>query len=188
MNTNTTTIIASHRRRSAAGYTLAELIIVVAIIGMIGYLALPYATNVRSPRLKTAASVLAADLEFCQSQNINDSAKQYVMVFNVSSNAYSMCLSTSNTTPVSHPGDSQPYTNDFSTGRNNPLTGVTLQSVTNVPTTNGKVILAFDCYGRPQIAQNAIFTLLADGTTITLTLDSATGDITIGAVTPVTGS
>lgn len=170
----------------ARGYTLAEMLIVVVIVGLIGSLAIPQAVGLRTPRLRTAASVLAADLEFCQSQNINDTAAHYVMVFNVPNQTYLMALSTTPTVPISHPGDAQPFLNDFTTGRNSGLTGVTLQKVTNVPTTNGRVTLSYDCFGKPQISQNATFTLLADGNTMTLTLDASTGDITIGAPTAVT--
>lgn len=172
--------------RPARGYTLAEMLIVVVIVGLIGTLAIPQAVGIRTPRLRTAASVLAADLEFCQSQNINDTAAHYVMVFNVPNNSYLMALSTTPTIPITHPGDAQPFLNDFTTGRNAALTGVTLQSVTNVPTTNALVTLSYDCFGKPQITQNATFTLLADGNTMTLTLDASTGDITIGAPTAVT--
>ena len=185
---------AIHPARRA--YTLAELLIVVLIIGVIGLIAIPQTTGMRSPRLKTAANVLAADLEFCQSQCINDPGNPYVVSFDTVNNAYALTTPpvapAPTATPVNHPADGLPFRNDFATGRNAALAGVTLTSVTNVPNGPGNggaavPTLAFSSFGVPQttLPQNLTITLTADGSQMVVTVDYATGDVSIGAATPV---
>ena len=182
--------------RPARAYSLAELLIVVLIIGMIGMVAIPQTTGMHSPRLKTAANVLAADLEFCQSQCINDPGHPYVVSFDSTNNAYAITTPplapAPCATPVNHPADSMPFRNDFATGRNAALTGVTLTSVTNIPNGPGNPgtalpTLAFNSFGVPSttLPQNLTITLTADNTQMLITVDYSTGDVSISPATPV---
>ncbi|MEI8196102.1 MAG: hypothetical protein WCI73_09355, partial [Phycisphaerae bacterium] len=94
--------------------------------------------------------------------------------------------------PINHPADSMPFRNDFATGRNAALTGVTLTGVTNVPNGPGAAgaalpTLAFNSFGVPvtTLPQNLTITLVADGSQMIVTVDYSTGDVSIGAATPV---
>lgn len=162
------------------GFSVVELLIVVMIIGIIGMIAVPAASHLRAPRLRTAADILAADLEFCQSESIHEPSALRIVRFDVSNNRYWLALAASQATPISHPADSLPYRNDFSTGRNRVLQGVRLVSISGV--TCYPWNLAFDAYGKPQLTQSPVITLAADGKQITVTVDATTGDVTVGNV------
>jgi hypothetical protein len=153
----------------------------VLIVGLIGAIAIPQATGLHNGRLMTAANMLASDIEFCQSQCINDPGYLSVLVFDVPNNQYRIALAATPTVPISHPADSQPYVTDFATGRSAALTGVTLSGTANLAAST----LGFDSFGRPSITQNATVTLAADGNQMTLTIDAATGEVTIGAAVAV---
>ncbi len=103
--------------RGARGFTLFELTLVVLIIGFsAGIVAVGLGGDLRSSRLSVAANVLASDIEFCQSECINKPSTPRSVVFNTTTNRYSIVDNTS--AVISHPADEMPFTNDFSTGRN----------------------------------------------------------------------
>ena len=58
------------RQRTGAGFTLIELITVVCILGIVAAIFIPALSNTHSTRLKAAATVLAADIDFCASECI----------------------------------------------------------------------------------------------------------------------
>jgi hypothetical protein len=102
------------------------------------------------------------------------------MVFDTTANSYSI-IDTTTGIPIAHPADSMPFTNNFSTGRNSELDGVSVLSVTmgSAPMT----VLQFDAYGRPIITADLVVTLLYNGYSMNITVKAGTGDVSIsGAV------
>jgi prepilin-type N-terminal cleavage/methylation domain-containing protein len=159
-----------------AGFTLFELVLVVLVIGIAAAALVPAVGNVRSPALKQACNVVAADVDFCMSECINKPDTPRKLVFDVVGNTYKMVDAATGTTIV-HPGDGMAYQNDFSTGRTGALNGVRLVSVVVGATT--PTVLTFDSYGRPLITGDMAITLSFQGQTMVVTVKAGTGDVSI---------
>ena len=158
------------------GFTLFEIVLVVLIVGIIGAVVVPAAMNMGSPRLKTAANVLAADIEFCLSECVARPNDPRVVYFDTVNNKYSL-VALNSSSIIAHPSDSQPYTNDFATGRNAGLTGVTLTSVAMGNT--AMTVLTFDPYGKPILTTDLIITLTYQGQRMCVKVLATTGETSI---------
>ncbi len=142
-------------------------------------LAKPQFTGSSRMRLTTAANVLAADIEFCENDCITHPNDLRVIRFNTSNNTYWVALVSSADTPINHPEDSMPYQNDFLTGRNVRLTGI---SISSISIGSSATSITPDAYGSPNLSADATVNL-TDGTyTITITINASTGDVSIGSV------
>ena len=163
--------------RKCRGFTLFELVLVVLILGIIAAaLVPPIASNIRSPRLKTASNVLAADIEFCESECIAQPNAPRVISFSTANNTYTL-LDFNAGTAITYPGDGTSYVNDFSTGRNAQLSGVTLTSV--VSGGSAVALVTFNSYGKPLLTSDLVITLSYNSQTLTVTVNATTGDISI---------
>jgi prepilin-type N-terminal cleavage/methylation domain-containing protein len=168
----------SATRHSAwRGFSLFEMTLVVLILGIIAAALIPpIGNNLTSPRLRTAANVLATDLEYCASESIAQPGAPRSITFDLVNNKYTLKDVNAGTT-LKFPGDGQDYINDFATGRNVQFAGVTITSVVAGVATPATI--AFDAYGKPQLLNNLVITLSYNSRTLTVTLNSATGDVTI---------
>src|ERR1035437_4325879 len=100
------------------GFTLLELLLVVLVVGIAAAVWVPVVgDNLGSPRLRSAANVLAADIEFCSSECITRPGSPRALVFDLVNNKYTL-QDLSSGTAIAHPADGQPFVNDFATGRN----------------------------------------------------------------------
>jgi len=161
------------------GFTLPELAMVVCIIGIVGATLIPTLTaNMKSARLPSAASTLAADLEYCQSLNISNPSAPCVLCFDPPNAHYWIALASSPNTAITHPGDAQPYDQIFGSGRLASFGGVLLASAA-LPNGNAVTTVNFDGFGRPSNGTNLIVTLTLNGQTLLVTMRGDTGDITI---------
>src|SRR5438045_3147298 len=119
--------IDRYKSSGRRAFSLFEMTLVILILGTIAAaLVEPVGTNLTSPRLRTAANVLASDLEFCASESIAQPNALRSVTFDLVHNKYTLVDNTS--TALKFPGDSQDYINDFSTGRNIQFAGVTLST------------------------------------------------------------
>lgn len=172
-------------QRSYRAFTLFELVVVTFIISIIGLMAIPIIGAVAGgPRVETAANQLLADIEYCQSMNIARTDSQFAIRFNKAQNFYQIeaLPGGSATASVIHfPGDRQPYINDFATGRNQHLTGVSLGEL---PENQETYWLTFNRYGQPQtqsgrLTQNVQIPLEGGGRTLLVSIEWDTGEISI---------
>jgi Tfp pilus assembly protein FimT len=163
--------------RGRFAFTLFEIVLVILILGIVAATLLPpLGNNLYSPRLRTAANVLAADIDYCASECIAQPSAPRAMTFNKTDNRYSI-IDFSASTPIKHPVDGLDFTNDFASGRNAQLNGVQLQSIVSggTPLTS----IAFDSYGRPLLNADATITLAFQGKTLALKVSATTGDVSI---------
>jgi Tfp pilus assembly protein FimT len=163
--------------RGRLAFTLFEMVLVTLVLGIVAAaLVPPLGNNLYSPRLRTAANVLAADIDYCASECIAWPNAPRVITFDTTTNCYSI-IDFGASTPIKHPVDGRNFINDFSTGRNSQLNGVRIQSV--VSGGSPLTTLAFDSYSRPLLNADAIITLAFDGKTLVLQVGATTGDVSI---------
>jgi Tfp pilus assembly protein FimT len=160
-----------------SAFTLFELVLVVLLLGIVAAALVPaMGNNLYSPRLRTAANVLAGDLDYCASECIAQPRAPRAVAFDTAHNKYTLIDFTSQAA-LKHPADSRDFVNDFATGRNAQLAGVTLQSV--LCAGNPVSSVAFDAYGRPLLAADLVITLAFNSQTLTVTVSHATGDVSV---------
>jgi prepilin-type N-terminal cleavage/methylation domain-containing protein len=164
------------RRRSA--FTLVEMLAVIVILGIIANLSLAMLGSVELTKLKSAAQLLEADLSLARMQSLTHSDDLRVVVIDQANHRYTLTTAADTSIPLTNPVDKQPYVVTFGSGRALKLGGVTIAAYDF----NGDDELQFGQYGQLDQPADATTTLSAGGSTLTLTLDAATGESTLGPI------
>jgi len=151
------------------GFTLIEIIIVVVILAIAAMTAIPLMSSAGSVQIRSAANMIAADLEYARSMAISR-GQNYSIVFDDSTESYN--IKDQSDTVIPHPVKKGfPYTIDFQNdSRLNKvnITGVNFNSTDSV---------TFDCLGSPD--NGGTISLNANGATATITVEPVTGYISI---------
>ncbi|MDD5135097.1 MAG: GspH/FimT family protein [Phycisphaerae bacterium] len=158
------------------GFTLVELTIVLVIIAIIAAIAVPMYSSAASIQLKTAATLIASDLEYAKSMAVS-MGQTYQIVFDTAAESYS--LQDSAGAVISHPVRvKQNYEIKFALdGR--------LNKVDIVSTTFGAGnTIKFNYLGTPLDGlganlNNGVIVLSAQSNTMTVKIEPVTGYITI---------
>lgn len=150
------------------GFTLVEIIIVVVILSIAAMTAIPLMSSASSVQIRSAANLIAADLEYAKSMAISRGQNYYVR-FNESANSYQIEDQDNNV--IQHPVKKgfnyvMNFTNDKRVGK---------VDITNVSFPSD--IVRFDCLGSPD--NGGVITINADGTTATISVEPVTGYISI---------
>lgn len=161
------------------GFTLVELLIVVVLLAIAGGLALPSLGDTRALRLREAARMLAADLEFAQSESIAHPDDPRLVKFDTAAQRYWIAPVSTPDTPVADPSNGRPFVTAFGTGRASGTSGVTLQAIS----LDGDNILKFDAYGGPDQTTDATIRLAVPSASgimaLTVRVKAGSGEITI---------
>jgi type II secretion system protein H len=160
------------------GFTLIEILIVVVIIGIAAMIAVPMMSSAASMQIRSAANIVAADLEYAKSMAISR-GQNFSVVFDKNAESYSIKDQDGNT--ISHPVKKGfPYTMDF---RSESRLGQ-VDIVDAVFNPNSSQTITFDYLGSPYSGTSSplnsgIITLQAGGITKTITIQPVTGYISI---------
>ena len=155
-------------RGISGGFTIVEIIIVVVIITIAALAAVPMMSSAASLQIRSAANMIAADLEYARSMAISG-GQNYSVVFDKNTDSYQIEDQDSNV--IQHPVKKGfPYEINFQ--NDSRLSKV---DITTVSFTDSKV--QFDCLGSPDNGGTVI--LQADGITKTITVEPVTGFISI---------
>lgn len=152
--------------------------VVVLIMTIAAGLAVPLLKGSDESKLRAAAKMLTADLEYTQSESIAHGDALRVVVFDSAAGSYRVATAAAPATALTHPGDKQPYTTTFGAGRAASLSGVSISGYS----LGGDAKLGFGMYGQLDQATAATITLASGSRTLTLTLDPITGVVTLGAI------
>ncbi len=167
-------------RQTARAFTIVEIMIVVVILGFIAMAAIPMMSSASSVQIKTAANLIAADLEYAKSMAISR-GNSYTVVFDKWNETYQIEDSSGNIIPHPvHKGTN--YVVDFTADHR--LDKVNISAVNFDPGSTQTV--TFDSLGSPYSGTTTAndlnvgtVTLTVDGRTITVNVEPVTGYITI---------
>lgn len=158
------------------GFTLVEMVLVIIILSIAAMMAIPFATSGTSTQLKSAATIVASDLEYAKSMAISR-GKRYWVVFDTGAESYSIQDANG---VISNPVGPGPYTVNFAADTR--LRQVDISSV-SFDTSD---TVSFDYLGSPNSGSGSgsplnsgVITLTAGGSTMTVNVEPVTGYITI---------
>lgn len=156
-------------RIERSGFTLLEILIVVVIIAIAAMIAVPLATSAASVQARSAANMIAADLEYAKSMAISR-GQSFSVAFDAGGDCYRIL--DQNGDVISHPVKKGfDYLIDFtSDGR---LDRVDISNVDF----NSAGSVTFDCLGSPD--NGGVVTVQAGGATLMVVVEPVTGFITI---------
>ena len=157
-------------RGASGGFTVIEILIVVVILAIAAMTAIPMMSSAGGVQIRSAANMIAADLEYAKSMAISRQ-KMYAVVFDKSTESYQI---EDPNGVVYHPVKKGfKYTVNFSSdGR------LSKVDITDVNFNSGEAV-EFDYLGSPD--NGGIISLRAGGTAMTITVESVTGFISIEA-------
>lgn len=163
-----------HQARTTAntGFSLVELLMVTAVVLIAASIALVSGSGGDAVKLRRAAQLLIADIEYAQAQSAGNATDPVCIVFDVPQNRYWLARSSDLSRPITDPGSGRPYETEFGTGRAHSLSRVQLQSVE----ADDADVLRFALFGALLQASDASVVLRNDSGQVRITVDSTTGE------------
>ena len=167
-------------RGISGGFTLVELLIVIAIIMIAALTAIPMMSSAASMQIRSAANMLTADLEYAKSMSISR-GQNYSVVFDKDAESYRIEDQDGNVIP--HPVK-KGFSYDINFQNDGRLNKVDIVEVVFVPGSDNTI--TFDYLGSPYSGpgissplNSGVISLQAGGTTTTVTVEAVTGFISI---------
>ena len=155
--------------RSRTAFTLLEILVVVVILAVIAMLAGPMLSSAGGIQIRSAANVIAADIEYAKSMAISR-GQNYSVVFDVSADSYWIEDAVGNT--IEHPvNKGSNYMVSF--GGNTSLDKVDIINVDFGSMSS----VTFNLLGNPD--NGGTVQLQADGSTATIAVEAVTGFVSI---------
>lgn len=164
------TLRRCHRSRLAM--TLIEVMIVVALLAIIALMALPTSGSNDSTRLRAAARLLVADIEYARIASLGDSADPCALVLDVDHRGYTLARTGDPDSPMTDPATNLPYAVRFGEGRAQALQGVHIEDFDF----GGGNQLPFTPLGTPDTDVEPRIVLRAGNQQIELSIDTGTGE------------
>jgi prepilin-type N-terminal cleavage/methylation domain-containing protein len=166
-------------RARGGGFTLAEVLLVVLIIAIAAMIAVPMMGSMDSVQIRSAANMIAADLEYAKSMAISRQ-KYYSVVFNPANSYYEVHDPNG---IIEHPVTKLDYRVDFSSDSR--LDKVVIESADFAPGSSNTI--TFDYLGSPHSGSGAsppdlnsgAISLRAGDFTMTINVEPVTGFISI---------
>ena len=168
----------TQRKHGAAGLTLVELTMVMVVLVIAAALVAPLLGSAAPSQLRSAASMLVADLDVARAASITQGHDPCILVVDVDQNRYHLARASDPDTPIEHATDGSDHVVTFGQGRARTLANVTIDSITHAPAGH----IAFGAFGQLPGDEDITITLAAAGRTVTITVDAETGDATISGM------
>jgi len=153
--------------RSGGAFTLAELMVVIVIIGVAAGMVIPYASSAGDTAAIAGARLVICDLQYAQNMAITT---QMPVTVTFDPNADSYRLSNASGLLI-HPMTKEDYVTDFSSSRG--FEGLDVVSADF----NSSPSIVFDEFGSPDNAGKV--TLQAGAQVYVITVGAATGKVTV---------
>lgn len=157
------------------GFTLVELLIVLVVLAIVAALALPSAESTITSKLIGAARMVAADLEFAQSDSIAHAADPRVFRIDQANDQYWIAPVSDVNSPIDDPGSRSAFRITFGEGKASAMSGITISSYDFA----GDDELRFDRFGSPDQTTVATLELSCAGRTMTISVAPQTGEVSV---------
>lgn len=167
-------------RAKSSGFTAIEILIVVVVISIVAMMAIPMMTSASGFQIRSAANMIAADLEYAKSMAISR-GRNFSVVFDKTTETYQ--IEDQGGTVISHPVKKGfDYVVDFSSDSS--LSKVDIADVDFDPGSGGTI--TFDYMGSPYSGagisnplNSGVVTLQVSGASTTINIEPVTGFITV---------
>jgi len=158
-------------RGSRSAFTVVELLIVVVILSIVALTAIPMMSSAAGIQIRSAANMIAADLEYARSMAISR-GQNFSVEFDKNADSYR--LLDQGGSVIQHPVKKGfTYVVDF---RNE--SRLSRVDITNA-NFDGTQKVTFDCLGSPSNTSAGSVNLQAGGITTTITVEPVTGFVSI---------
>ena len=169
-----------HLPAKSSGFTAVEILLVVVIIAIAAMMAIPMMTSADSFQIRSAANMIAADLEYAKSMAISRS-QSFSVVFDMTTESYR--IEDQDGMIISHPVKKGfDYVVDFRSDSR--LSKVDIANVDFEP--GSSQTITFDYMGSPYSGSgtsnplnSGVITLQAGGTSTAINIEPVTGFISI---------
>jgi len=157
------------------GFSVIEILIVLVIMAIVAMVAIPMASSGADMQLRSAANMIAADLEYAKSMAITRT-QNYSVVFDCSNESYQ--IESPDGTVIPHP-----VKKGFNYVVDLPGMGLDKVNIVNAAFDSASTV-KFDYLGSPRNASggplgSGVITLRAGTTTITISVEPVTGFVSI---------
>jgi len=159
-------------------FSLIEVMIVVTILAITAVLVLPTFGGSDANRLRAAATVLVADLEFAQMRSMANPTTPLSLVVRADGSGYFIAETATPDTPITDPITKSDYAASFGVGTLQSVQGVTLSS----STIGADRALGYRSRGELDQATAATFTLSSGDREIEIQIEPYTGEPIIGEI------
>ncbi|MBW8016369.1 MAG: prepilin-type N-terminal cleavage/methylation domain-containing protein [Planctomycetes bacterium] len=161
--------------RLKKAFTIVEIIVVIFILSIVSMIAIPMLSSAADTQVRSAANILAADIEYAKNLAISRQ-KNYSVVFDISNNTYE--IHDNLAAIIDHPVTGKPYSVNFA--NESRLSRVVISSALFDSTNT----LTFDYLGSPfngssNPLNSGEIILVADGYSMTIEVQAVTGYLTI---------
>jgi hypothetical protein len=170
--------VLARPRRTARGFTLVELVLIISILGLLVVIAVPNRSGVDEVSLRAASRKLASDIRYAQGQAIARRIRHGVR-FEVQEKRYEV-VATGRGEPIEDPG-ARGHALVVSFKNPSAAHGVTLVSASF----DGAREVSFDFFGVPstiagrEIRRPGLIVLACGGMTSTVEVAPGTGKVTV---------
>ena len=161
-----------------SAFTLCELLILIVIIAVIGVLSVPYVTEAAESKLSSAASMIAADIEYARNQAIMNQ-ETFVVVFGTDGGRYTYAVCDQQNA-IQHPlKDNTPFEINFKNDTR-------FRKITVAADFDSLAAITFDYMGSPfgglqcdELLEDGTVTLKLDDVSVVVSVEPITGFVTV---------
>lgn len=161
-------------RFARAGVALLDVMLAIVVLSIVVVAAVPALRPSEGLKLVSAATVLAADIEFAQSSSIDKPTDPTIVRVDDKEGRYWLARASAPQTPIERP-DGTPWLVDFASGKQAYLQGLGLRLENGV---NDAVV--FDGFGRLTASADARIVLVSPAGELPVRIASSTGSVSIG--------
>ncbi len=156
------------------GFALIDLLLTVALLGVLAMVALPALRPSDSLRAVAAATTLAADLEYAQSASLAMPNDPMVVRFVPKGTGYFLARSSDTDVPITK-ANGEPYEVVYGEGLAMHLEGLGLALVAP----EGTDSVAFDGFGRLGSGQDAVYEITGATGSVQVRVRASTGSVSL---------